>query len=140
MTPRQPEPVLVRRASDGSVVWWFAPGAAPDVERAVERDRRRQRDNGGSWAPTAAALIRECEAETKSDTRVVGVVPVGLVTACFSAGIVDRMTTAEAAEVLGFRGPRRVQQLVRDRVLSSPARGFVFRAEVELLAARRGGV
>lgn len=81
-------------------------------------------------------VLARCEAEAKRGAPVSGVVTAGLVTSALSGSTVERMRTAEAAVALEV-SVRRVQQLVRSRVLSSPGRGFVLRAEVEALLQRR---
>jgi hypothetical protein len=107
------------------------------LEALVLQERPRRRTAGLPWPRVLSEVLGalgKCEAETKRHA----VLPGGFVAALLGPASLDRMTTAEAAELLGFGGPRRVQQLVRERVLSSAGRGFVLRGEVEaLLAARR---
>jgi hypothetical protein len=124
-----------RAAEGGVVVLALSAEAVLQLERLVLQERPRRRRDCLPWPQVLSEVLDvlgQCETETKRHA----VLPVGFVAALLGPANLDRMAMADAAVLLG-RSPRRVQQLVRDRVLSSAGRGFVFRGEVEALAADR---
>jgi hypothetical protein len=129
------EPVRGRAGEGGVVILALSAEAVMWLDALVLEERPRRRRDGQPWPAVLSevhAVLADCEAEAKRHA----VLPAASVAALLGPASLDRMAIAEAA-VLLVRSPRRVQQLVRDRVLSSAGRGFVFRGEVEALVAAR---